>query len=198
MCDQSESITKLAPAIVKMQSAVGPALKDGVNPHFRASYASMASMVRATGAILRSNGLAVIQTTEPSEAGIILVTTLMHESGEWIRGKLFLPPQKKDPQGFGAAITYARRYAYSAICGLCETDNVAEAGPSQDDEKAPTCITDEQVVWIKSLIKAAESTPELFCDWFGSGTVEGIHATAYERAVEVLQAKVDKLTNKED
>ena len=43
----------------------------------------------------------------------------MHESGEWIEyDPIKMKPVKNDPQSIGSAITYAKRYALSAIFGI--------------------------------------------------------------------------------
>jgi len=64
------------------------------------------------------------------------VTTLLHSSGQWLRGKLYLQPQKNDPQATDQALTYARRYALAAMVGwppLTKTDdaNAASNGKPQ-------------------------------------------------------------------
>ena len=50
-------------------------------------------------------------------------TMLIHKSGEWISGYLPIKPKVDDPQGMGSAITYARRYALSAMLGIVADDD---------------------------------------------------------------------------
>jgi len=47
----------------------------------------------------------------------------LHTSGEWIEDTATCPLPKQDPQGFGSALTYLRRYSLSAICGLYADDD---------------------------------------------------------------------------
>jgi hypothetical protein len=47
----------------------------------------------------------------------------MHKSGEWIDGVLLIPAAQVSPQGFGSAMSYARRYALSAIIGVVADDD---------------------------------------------------------------------------
>ena len=123
---QSASIAALAAARAKAKIPTIP--KQSINPHFRSRFADLATMIGVCEAPLAAQGLAVIQTTEPNEHGVCVVTTLAHSSGEWITGRLFLPVVKSDPQGYGSAITYARRYAYAAIlCVAAEDDDDGEA-----------------------------------------------------------------------
>lgn len=124
MSEQSESVGALAKALAFAQSQLEDAKKDAVNPHFKNRYATLASVRAAVTPVLSRNGLAVVQTNEPhGDAGVCVITTLMHESGEWIRGRLFVPVVKKDPQGFGSALSYARRYALAEIAGIASDDD---------------------------------------------------------------------------
>lgn len=124
---KSDSIAALAAALAKAQSKMGPAKKDAVNPHFKSRYADLASVWEAARGPLTENGLAVVQTLDDSDRGACVVTTLMHSSGEWISGRLTLPVSKSDAQGYGSAITYARRYGLAAILGIAADDDDGEA-----------------------------------------------------------------------
>ena len=135
--NQSESIATLAGALSKAQSAITGALKDSANPFFKSKYADLASCWDACRQQLAANNLAVIQTTEVTETGTVLVTTLAHSSGEWMRG--YLPVLTKDagPQGQGSGLTYARRYALAAMVGLAQIDDDGEAAQARG-KKEPT------------------------------------------------------------
>ncbi len=124
---QSATIGALGKALSLAQGAMEGAKKDSENPHFRSKYADLASVWAACRAPLAANGLAVVQTTVPEPGGVLVITTLVHESGEWIRGRLFMPAAKQDAQGFGSACTYARRFALAAIVGIAPEDDDANA-----------------------------------------------------------------------
>lgn len=125
--NQSENIDKIAPALIKAQKAVEGAAKNKANPGFKGTrYADLSSVVEACQEALNSNGIAFLQTPEPAEAGFLrLNTVLMHESGQWIAGTAQLPLAKQDPQGYGSALTYARRYSLAAMVGVCPEDDDA-------------------------------------------------------------------------
>jgi len=124
---KSESIAKLAEALAKAQGEIKGALKDSSNPFFKSSYADLASVWDACRGPLSANGLAVIQTTDNRENGLVVETTLAHSSGEWVGGSLYIRPMKDDPQGVGSAITYARRYALAAMVGVAPEDDDGNA-----------------------------------------------------------------------
>jgi hypothetical protein len=128
---QSESIAALAAALSKAQADITGALKDSSNPFFKSKYADLASCWDACRKQLAANNLAVIQTTEVTEGGTVLVTTIAHSSGEWMRGTLPVVTKDNGPQAQGSGITYARRYALAAIVGLAQIDDDAEAAQAR-------------------------------------------------------------------
>jgi hypothetical protein len=126
--EQSSDIGELVKAMAKAQAEMQAAVKDSSNPFFKSKYADYSSVRDASFPALNKNGLVVIQTTAPVENGSIdIITTLAHESGQWIKGILTLKPQKNDPQGIGSAVTYGRRYGLAAITGVAQEDDDAEA-----------------------------------------------------------------------
>ena len=115
---------EIASALVKAQKAFGPALKTSTNPAFRSKYAKLENCIEAVIDALNDNGIMLMQNTHENDAGIMVETIFLHESGEQLsNGKLFVPAAKHDPQGFGSALTYARRYSLMAACGIAPEDD---------------------------------------------------------------------------
>ena len=127
---------QIASALVKAQKAFGPALKTSVNPHFKSRYADLAACIEAVIDGLNNNGIALVQQTHECADGVIVETLLIHESGETISGgKLHVPASKQDAQGFGSALSYARRYSLMATTGIAPEDddgNAASKKPAID------------------------------------------------------------------
>jgi hypothetical protein len=119
---------KIAAAFVKAQSQFGAALKTNTNPHFKSRYADLSACVEAVIDALNINGIALMQQTHECETGVSIETVFIHESGEELRsGKLWLPASKQDAQGYGSALTYARRYSLMAACGIAPEDDDGNA-----------------------------------------------------------------------
>lgn len=134
---KSDDIKELAIALNKVQAKLKPAVRNATNPFFKASYADLASIWEACRPLLAENGLSVVQTSSlEGENQILLDTTLLHISGQWIGGQLLISPVRNDPQGIGSALTYARRYALSAIVGIATEDDDAEGAMSRPSEKS--------------------------------------------------------------
>lgn len=125
----SGEIRKLAAAMLKVQETLQPVFKDGENLFAQARYATLHAVSLACREALLSNGIWLLQHSVPVEAGHIgLVTKLVHaESGEWQASFMMMPLPKSDPQGYGSALTYARRYALMSILGMVAEDDDGEA-----------------------------------------------------------------------
>lgn len=119
---------ELYTALVKAQSAVNHAAKDSKNPHFKAAYSSLASVIDAVRPALSANGLAFVQKLHTAEHGVVVETVILHESGQELScGQLFVPATKQDAQGFGSAITYGKRYTLQAALGIASEDDDGNA-----------------------------------------------------------------------
>lgn len=133
--NSSEMVNELAGALAKAQGQMEAAKKSSANPFFKSKYADLAAVIDAVRKPFSDNGLSYVQGTEIDDTdAIIVVTRLMHASGQWIESRLKMKPVKADPQGIGSAITYARRYALQSIAGVPAEDDDGNAA----SQKEPT------------------------------------------------------------
>jgi hypothetical protein len=124
-------------ALVKAQKDFAPALKTNANPFFKSKYADLGVCIEAVIDALHENGIALIQNNHDCDNGVKVETILLHESGEqYSGGILHVPAAKNDPQGFGSALTYARRYSLMATCGIAPEDDDGNAA-SKAVQQAP-------------------------------------------------------------
>ena len=138
---QSETIGQLGAALAIAQKQMNSALKDSQNPVFPSAYANLAAVWSAARKPLADNELSVIQTTDFTKKNHYLVTTLIHSSGEWIRGRLkfgFDTSHRllNENQALGSSITYMRRYALAAIVGVIQEDDDANGSAGTKKEIA--------------------------------------------------------------
>jgi hypothetical protein len=118
----------IASAFVKAQADFGPALKTNTNPHFKSKYAGLDACVEAVIDALHKHGIGLMQRTLSCESGVTVETVFIHTSGETMSsGPLHVPASKNDPQGYGSALTYARRYSLMAACGIAPEDDDGNA-----------------------------------------------------------------------
>ena len=186
----------ISSALVKAKKAFGPALKDKTNPAFRSKYADLGACLEAVEGALLDNGIALYQETFEDATGVTVETVFLHESGEMIRcGKLHVPAAKQDPQGYGSALTYARRYSLMAACGIAPEDddgNAAQRQPAKPVQSAPMTLDDEQLANVKALIDEVKPNVSMMLGHYGVKRVEDIPAIHYLKLVHQLQEKRSK------
>lgn len=133
---QSDQINEIVGALAKAQGEMKGAVKDTANTFFKTQYATLASALEACREPLSKNGLAVVQTTETTDVGNVnLKTILAHSSGQYFTSTYPILPTKNDPQGFGSALTYGRRYCLMAIVGIAPEDDDGESASGRGESK---------------------------------------------------------------
>lgn len=188
---QSTEVKDLFAALSVAQGEMRGALKDADNPFFRSRYADLESVWEACRGPLSRNGLSVVQTTEfDPVAGICVVTTLGHSSGQWIRGTLPTMAVKQDPQGIGSSISYSRRYALAAIVGIYQTDDDGEAAMARDTSvTGKGRIAPEQPAPGDGIPSINYTIP---FGKFGGRTLEEIDPKELESYIGYLESTADK------
>lgn len=122
-------INEIAAALAIAQSKMEAPKQDSVNPHFRSRYASLQSVLDAVLPALTDQNVAVVQETQLEGDTLFLRTRLIHKSGQYLEAAYPVTPQQRTPQGYGSALTYARRYSLSALVGVAsEADDDGQAG----------------------------------------------------------------------
>lgn len=170
------------------------ATKSANNPHFKSKYADIGAVIDAIKPALIRHGLFFTQHPEPSERGVCVETMLHHASGESISlGKLFVPANKQDAQGFGSALTYARRYALVTAFGVPTEDDDGNAATKASNQT----ISDEQLVRLQSLIQATSSNVQAFCQRLKVDRLDALPATKFSEALELLETKLANMAKAE-
>ena len=125
-------------ALIKCQTQIKVALKDSANSHFKSRYADLESVWDAVRDALHKNDLAVLQLTDLDASGApVLITRVIHTSGEHVEGRY--PLVCKDPtdaQKLGSSMSYARRYALSAMLGVIQSDDDGNGATAQPAKPA--------------------------------------------------------------
>jgi len=128
MQTKTERPDTLAMAMAAAFGEIEAATKSAVNPHFKSKYADLTGVIEAIKPALVKHGLFFTQCPQPSENGVTIETVLHHAGGEFMKlGTLFVPANKNDAQGFGSALTYARRYALVTAFGVPVEDDDGNA-----------------------------------------------------------------------
>lgn len=131
----------LAKALVAAVSEMTYATKGSVNPHFKSKFAGLPDVIAAVKPALSKHGLCFLQDVEAAPGGIAVSTIILHTSGQFMRlGTVSVPALKADPQAYGSAITYAKRYSLQAALGIPSDDDDGEyarkANEAQEEMKS--------------------------------------------------------------
>lgn len=184
----------LSSAMALAFAEIDAATKSSNNPHFKSKYADLSAIIDAVKPPLIRHGLFFTQHCHPSEEGVMVETFLGHAGGEEKSlGKLFVPANKKDAQGFGSALTYARRYALMTAFGVpCEDDDGNAASRSNGQRangNGGAKIDDHQWAGLTQMIQSTGTDTRRFCEYMGVQSLKDIPASRYDAAVAALQAK---------
>ena len=105
-------------------------------------------------------GIALIQRTSEDLTGVTVETVFIHESGEMLEcGKLHVPASKQDPQGYGSALTYARRYSLMAACGIAPEDDDGNSASRKTEIKST--VNENQVADLMAAMDETTTLEEL-------------------------------------
>ena len=138
-----EQSGEMQKALAMFREQVKQPKLDGSNPYFNSNYVTLAGVQQAVDEGIKGTGLAYVQLVDSDNNGNVYVETIITHKGGILRsGKLSIPPKKKDAQGQGSAITYARRYQLAAMFGITsdkdDDANAAVGGnPNQGRKQAP-------------------------------------------------------------
>jgi hypothetical protein len=132
---RSENLNELAIALSKAQADMKAAIFDRENAYFKdakgkpSRYASLVAVWDAARGPLTKNGFCIIQSVDHVGESPVLNTTLLHSSGQWVGSQVVLKPEKLNAQSLASAVTYAKRMAMAALCGIVadEDDDGNEA-----------------------------------------------------------------------
>jgi hypothetical protein len=142
-----DNTPKLAKALVAACGEVKNPGKDATNPHFKSKFASLANVREVVVPAFAKHGLAILQPLVSNEVGVGVATIIVHESGETMTLPTFyLPAAKHDPQGFGSAATYARRYALMAVAGVVGDDD-DDGNAATESHRQETLAKRQVAVW---------------------------------------------------
>ena len=155
----SETTEIIFSAIHNVQQAVGTIDRSNKADigTYSYKYADLTAIWEQLKPLFKKEGLTIVQSpTSKSDgmAGDFLETMIYHSGGEYISDKMRLVLSRDDPQGMGAAITYARRYMLSSMLGLVtEEDN--------DAQSVKYATGDQKKEWVRAYnIVAKKANPE--------------------------------------
>lgn len=188
---RSTQVGQLIHALVQAQERIRNPKFDATNPHFRMKYASLAAVRDAVVPALAQYGLTVTQFPGTEDGCVSCETILWHTSGQYLGSLLTLPVSKQDAQGYGAALTYARRYGLMTLCNVVgDEDDDAESVVRQEEKSLPGVSAREQVVKLLKQLGFAGTTREAYEQEVQRRTGMALHPDNYTAIVGKLTQQV--------
>ena len=192
---------QIAAAFVKAQKSFAPALKTNTNPAFKSKYVALDGCIEAVIDALNSNGIALMQPTHEDATGVTVETLFVHESGEVMSGgKLHVPADKQNPQGYGSALTYARRYSLMSSCGIAPEDddgNAASAQQKPAKQVPQVFISSKQAEQLALLADEVNADLPALFDWISKKTGRKV-STFAELQINEIQPITTALNAKKE
>lgn len=204
---QSNEIGKLAEALALAQREIKPARKSATNPHFKSDHCTLEDVNAVCREPLAKNSLAVVHYAQCISGPWVLTTKIMHSSGQWVSGCFPLIVEKQTAQGYGSAVTYAKRYNLMALLNIASSDEeddgeTAEGrGTSGNKEQeilpAPyskpmhgqpfKAITKKQADFLESVIKARQEVQDAILDLCKVPFIDDIPASMFDAAMKMAR-----------
>jgi len=194
----SEFVNSIAEALSKAQGEMSFAKKEGINPFHKSKYALLEDIVEASKEPMHNHGLSLTQMPTLIDGQFVLVSLLLHSSGQWFRSIYPINPEKKDNQSLGMAISYAKRYAWMALLGMGVSDKLDDDGEGERKSTsklspsvpAAATISGEQILIIKNALK--EDPKALIAIERSRGSVENILADDFDKIIEWIAQRAEK------
>lgn len=187
---QSLEIGKLAEALAKAQSKIRGAKKESKNPFFKSDYADLESVWEAIREPLSEHLIAPTQGCNYFNEQWVLVTTLMHSSGQWIKSMHPIIFSKNDPQSFGSAEKYAMRYALVSMIGVPSIDDDGEA--AMHDVRNKQQLSDKQCAVLDSYLQEDPEAATKICKSKNIQSVYELDPDHFDGIVTTLKQRKEK------
>jgi hypothetical protein len=184
----------IASALFAAQLVMGKALKTATNPHLKSRYADLASVIDACQTALNENGIAFIQPPFNEGGDRYVKTIFIHgESGETLECSVPLIVAKNDMQGYGSAVTYARRYGLMSMAGIAPEDDDGSAAvkspPRQVEQVA--MLSADQFIALRNGLETSGADQAKFLSVYGATSLEQFPAHKFNHAMNQIKAKIE-------
>lgn len=216
--EQSESVSLIIAALVKVQSLVRPVGKSGDNKFDKYKYSKLEDYQRALEDSLENNGLIVITTVtdwtlleerKTQKGGIAqwvkvkILLKVFHVSGEWISIESVGEGQDRADKSTYKAITGARKYGVAMLFDMVTTDdpeatrkrnkqpNAAQQNRTREDQRKKQIARDAVKAAPKAATKAQQKMDSQPLSEPGrfKRSAEALEAKAKEKAEAAHEAR---------
>ena len=185
--------------LIKVQAALESVGKSSLNPHFKNKYANLTDILSVVKPALNKNNFFLTQKILIKDSNEVLKTEITHKSGQILESEAPLNvADRNNPQKYGSAITYMRRYSLTALLGIEEED---DDGQKATQQKAPVDrpLNPAEIATIQKMIdKVSEVDPDfsiaIMCEAL---KVKSLAEIKHNRFNNIISRLTEKLTAEE-
>lgn len=171
--EQTNALDKILPAVLAVQSKATHVQKGTDNPFFKSKYADLSDIWGAIKDLMAENNLIVTHSMSQNEAKEYLTTRIYHVSGQYLESVCPINPVKNDPQAYGSAVTYMRRYSLSALLGIVtDLDDDGNDASGRTSEQKPQVKKQEPKPQQQKILPMTMSEFTDLCERIKSATNE--------------------------
>jgi hypothetical protein len=116
---------ELIQALINVQTEIPRLLKNENNPFFKSKYVSLNEILEVAKPVLNKHKLFLTQVLKFEGEKEVIETRIYHVNGEYISAiaPIKIKDNPNDPQKYGSAVTYMRRYSLCPLLGISETED---------------------------------------------------------------------------
>lgn len=193
----ADPVSQLEMALAGALPTLEGAKKNSDNPHFKSKYADLGSVIEAIRPVAE-HGIWFRQVLHEGERGVTVETLYTGFGATISAGTLFMPADKANAQGYGSALTYARRYALQTAFGLSAEDDDGNAASAPRKTEArnepPACVSEADLNKIISLCEAVGGNQSgLICNAY---KIDALPELTPSQAKAVMGKLSDKLAQR--
>jgi len=185
--------------LIKVQSALESVGKSSLNPHFKNKYANLTDILSVVKPALNNNNFFLTQKVLIKDGSEVLRTEITHKSGQVLESEAPLNvADRNNPQKYGSAITYMRRYSLTALLGIEEED---DDGQKATQQKAPVDrpLNPAEIATLQKIIdKVSEVDPDFsiitMCEAL---KIKSLAEIKHSRFNNIVSRLTEKLTPEE-
>lgn len=113
--------------LLEVQKELSHAKAKKLNPHYQSLYVNFEALWDYAKEALNKHDILIQQVSHECEIGACIETVLHGHGSSLSTGKMIVRADKPTAQGFGGAVTYAKRYSLSMALGIgSDKDDDAE------------------------------------------------------------------------
>ncbi|MDX5592538.1 ERF family protein [Pseudovibrio sp. SPO723] len=190
MFTTSDKQSSIISALMDVHKSVTSVGKDGRNPHFKNNYATLENVIMTLRDACNEHGIIIQQFSGKCvDNSLTIITRITHTSGEWQQSETEIPMTKRDPQQYGSALTYGRRYALLAAFNLPTVDDDAEKAMGRDDKKVKT-VSEPEIERLRNGLRQADWAEQEFLSKGGYQSIDSIPSDHMQGCLRAIAARI--------